>query len=294
MKCKEIESQLSAYLDDEVGGSEKQAIKSHLEECKDCSELVRELEETKRLLVEFAEEPVPQEVVEKVKAGIREAERAKRAAPSKDIKESFLSRKALGYIIALASVLAVVIVVLIPLRGFFSVPMEPTMKLAPVSPSKEGESSQEQKGAAPQAEERQMGRAAAPEADSMVAEDMVRASDTNYDKGKVNELLDSYEDKEKQKTEAEVFSVEQRDEKISSMLAIAKALELDANHLEQCFEVLKSQNENILPIYAEKTKFETRDAWIIVLKDFSSATKGSQMKAYVLTTPACEIVLEVD
>ena len=293
MKCKEIRSLLSAYLDDELGLDEKQAIKSHLEECKDCSELLLELKETKSLLGQITEEPVPQEVAEKVTAGIREAERAKRTAPSNDIKQPFLSRKALNYIIALASVLAVLIVVLIPLRGLFLVPMEPSMKLAPAPPSKEGESSQEQKGAAPEAEERETQDAALPHAKSPT-EGRVQVSDTNYDKQKVNELLDSYELIEKGTTETETFSVEKRDEVISSMLTEAKTLNLDANHLDQCFGVLVSQNENILPVYAEKTRFEGNDVWIIIVNEFSPDTKSREMKAYVLGTPVCEIILEVD
>ncbi len=94
------------------------------------------------------------------------------------------------------------------------------------------------------------------------------------------------------KTEA--FSVEGRDALISNMLTEAEGLKEDVNHLDQCFAVLVSQNENILPVYAEKTKFEGKDVWIIIVNDFSPDGKNPKMKAYVLTTPVCEIILKVD
>ena len=294
MKCKEIKSLLSAYLDDEVSRDEKQAIKLHLEECKDCSELLLQLKETKSLLSEIAEEPIPREVAEKVKAGIREAERAKKTEPSKDIQESFWSRKALGYIFAFAGVLVVLIVVLIPLRGALFFSTEPAVKLAPTSPPRESKSLESQKGAAPQAEKREAEGQVAPHADSLVAGGGVQVSDTNYDKRKVNELLDSYERTEEQTAKTDTFSADRRDVMISSMLTEAQGLKLDAHHLDQCFGVLVSHNESILPVYAEKTRFEGKDVWIVIVNEFSSDPKSPEMRAYVLTTPVCEIILEVD
>jgi predicted anti-sigma-YlaC factor YlaD len=50
MNCRYVQSRLSAYLDFELSGDEQQLIRSHLEECIECSCEFESLRRTKQLL----------------------------------------------------------------------------------------------------------------------------------------------------------------------------------------------------------------------------------------------------
>ncbi|OYT71309.1 MAG: hypothetical protein CFK49_03715 [Armatimonadetes bacterium JP3_11] len=50
MNCRYVQSRLSAYLDFELSGVEQQLIRSHLEQCIECSEEFESLRRTKELL----------------------------------------------------------------------------------------------------------------------------------------------------------------------------------------------------------------------------------------------------
>lgn len=50
MNCKNVQSLLSAYLDEELSGREMLDIREHLHECNDCTEELRCIEGLKRLL----------------------------------------------------------------------------------------------------------------------------------------------------------------------------------------------------------------------------------------------------
>lgn len=57
MTCKNVQSFLSAYLDEELSGQEMLDIRAHLGECEDCSEELRTVECVKRML---GDAPVPE------------------------------------------------------------------------------------------------------------------------------------------------------------------------------------------------------------------------------------------
>lgn len=50
MNCKNVQSQLSAYLDEELAGREMIEIRDHVSQCRDCEEELRCVEGLKRLL----------------------------------------------------------------------------------------------------------------------------------------------------------------------------------------------------------------------------------------------------
>lgn len=50
MNCRYVQSRLSAYLDAELSGTEQQQIRSHLEQCIECSLELESLRQTKRIL----------------------------------------------------------------------------------------------------------------------------------------------------------------------------------------------------------------------------------------------------
>ncbi|HVT13961.1 MAG TPA: zf-HC2 domain-containing protein [Fimbriimonadaceae bacterium] len=50
MNCKNVQSQLSAYLDEELAGREMIEIREHLRDCRECEEELRCVQGVKRLL----------------------------------------------------------------------------------------------------------------------------------------------------------------------------------------------------------------------------------------------------
>lgn len=72
MNCRYVQSRLSAYLDFELSGEEQQLIRSHLEQCMECSAEFESLRRTKQLLRQM---PVvkPQSGPEQVLMRVRQA-----------------------------------------------------------------------------------------------------------------------------------------------------------------------------------------------------------------------------
>jgi anti-sigma factor RsiW len=58
MNCKNAQSLLSAYLDDELNGREMLDIRAHLHECGECTEELQSIESVKRML-EASPVPAP-------------------------------------------------------------------------------------------------------------------------------------------------------------------------------------------------------------------------------------------
>jgi negative regulator of sigma E activity len=291
MKCKKVFSLLSSYIDDEVSSEERKKIEAHLKECQDCSNSLHELRETVGLLGDLEEAPVPPELAEKIKAGIREEERKKvqQISTEKGQKGIFPNR-ALSYILVFSGIMVAIIAVIIPLRTFWSL-QTVTKRVIPKSEKSLGVRKQPPLGT--QQDETRSGKTA-ESFDSIAAGEKVKVTAANYNEGGVKKLLDFCKEREEQKPTSEIFSSQTRDETISSMLNEAKNLKLNVSHFEQCFGVLMAQNENILPVYAEKTRFKDKEVWIIVVKEFLPGDKGAEMKAFVLGTPVCELIFSTD
>lgn len=79
MNCRYVQSRLSAYLDVELSGVEQQLIRSHLEQCMECSDEFESLRRTKQLLRQMPI-VVPRSGPEQVLLRVRHATPAPRRA----------------------------------------------------------------------------------------------------------------------------------------------------------------------------------------------------------------------
>lgn len=59
MNCKQVETNLSAYVDQELGLAEIRAIRGHLFECPACAKMVEEERQLKHALRAIKEAPIP-------------------------------------------------------------------------------------------------------------------------------------------------------------------------------------------------------------------------------------------
>jgi hypothetical protein len=76
MSCDKISEELSAYLDGELSGEEKEAVRAHLEGCADCRELLEKLRETAGAVKELPPVRAPKDLRDKVMASVaKESER---------------------------------------------------------------------------------------------------------------------------------------------------------------------------------------------------------------------------
>lgn len=75
MTCASVRNLLSAYLDSELSGSEMQAVRAHLEECRDCRAECDSLREVKSLLRGLPPCCAPDGMEERLKAALRRSER---------------------------------------------------------------------------------------------------------------------------------------------------------------------------------------------------------------------------
>lgn len=80
MNCRYVQSRLSAYIDVELSGAEQQQIRSHLEQCIECSLELESLRRTKHILRQM---PVvaPSRGPEQVLLRVRQSAPAPRRAP---------------------------------------------------------------------------------------------------------------------------------------------------------------------------------------------------------------------
>lgn len=288
MKCKEVLSLLSSYIDGEVSREETCQIEEHLEDCKSCSSALAELRSTISVLSNIDEAQIPEEVAGQIKSVIREEEqnRAKKKSPATD-SHGIFSRKVATSLVVLSGLMALAIVILILLRIFW--PLQTTVNFTPKSLETQTSQDKMQDGAQEESE--------ATSELQKAGIDQVRViqTSTNYDQKGLSELLASYEgQKEKETSEAEEFSVDTRDGDIANMLRQAQELKLDASHLAQCFDVLIARDDAMVPIYGELSYFEGREVWIIIVKDFSADSGRFSFRAYALSTPVCEILYETD
>lgn len=70
--CKEIENNLSLYLDDSLSGADKQAVEEHLKSCPQCTKVLVQLSKTHALVNNLAEVEPPAWFKQKIMAKVRE------------------------------------------------------------------------------------------------------------------------------------------------------------------------------------------------------------------------------
>jgi hypothetical protein len=70
--CKEIENNLSLYLDDSLSGADKQAVEEHLKSCPRCTKALIQLSKTQTLVNNLAEVEPPAWFKQKIMAKVRE------------------------------------------------------------------------------------------------------------------------------------------------------------------------------------------------------------------------------
>ena len=70
--CKEIENNLSLYLDDSLSGADKQAVEEHLKSCPRCTKALIQLSKTQTLVNNLAEIEPPAWFKQKIMAKVRE------------------------------------------------------------------------------------------------------------------------------------------------------------------------------------------------------------------------------
>ena len=69
--CKEIENNLSLYLDDSLSGADKQAVEEHLKSCPRCTKALIQLSKTQTLVNNLAEIEPPAWFKQKIMAKVR-------------------------------------------------------------------------------------------------------------------------------------------------------------------------------------------------------------------------------
>ncbi len=290
MKCKQILPLLSSYIDGEVNTEDKEEIETHLKGCAMCSKTMAQLRETVDSLKYMHEVSMPSELEERIKAGLRAEEQAKEAASSTDRgKQPALLGNALRYLLVFSGVLAAIIAVIIPLRAFWFV--QDSSKTTPktvesLGVQEEKELSRESNKATGKVE---------PEAsfDSAPVGGRVRTSSVNYNNEGIDRVRDFFEEQEGG-ADSEIFSADIRDETIAGMLEEAEQLQLEANQLEECFEIVLAQNKTVIPAQTEKAIFEDREVWVIVLKQFSPHRDGFEIEAHAVETGTYKILYSTD
>ncbi|MDI6821442.1 MAG: hypothetical protein QMD66_00960 [Actinomycetota bacterium] len=109
----------------------------------------------------------------------------------------------------------------------------------------------------------------------------MKISSNNYNRGEINEFLKSTGWK-LEGAETQTYGAEFRDRIISSMADEAARLGGDSGELRECLEIL-SKDEYDIPLYAERAKFEGKDAWIIIIDRRGPVLKGGlqHLRVYV-------------
>lgn len=290
MKCKQILPILSSYIDGEVSTEDKEEIETHLKDCVVCSKTLAQLRETVDSMRYMPEVSVPSELEERIKAGLRAEEQAKEAVSSTDRgKQTALIRNALRYLLVFSGVLAAIIAVIIPLRAFWFV--QDSSKTTPktvesLGVQEEKELNRESNKATGKVKPEQS-------FDSSPAGGRVKTSSVNYNNKGIDRVRDFFQEQEGG-ADSEVFSADTRDETIAAILEEAEQLHLEATQLEKCFETLLAQNQTIIPVQAEKSVFEDREVWVIVIKQFSPHRDAFEIEAHAVEIGTYKILYPTD
>lgn len=74
MQCERAQEMLSPYLDGELPTAEREAVATHLEECRACFAVVSDYRRTGRTIAAAGREPLPSGLAERVRASLERAE----------------------------------------------------------------------------------------------------------------------------------------------------------------------------------------------------------------------------
>src|SRR4030042_1857941 len=110
MECEDILKRLKAFLDSEVEEAERTTIQSHLMDCPDCADVLRQLKQLAGVLQTWKAEEPPEDLYERLQAGLKSQESWWRKA----LTPAFAGRAALRF----AEVAAVVFITLAASRHF--------------------------------------------------------------------------------------------------------------------------------------------------------------------------------
>jgi len=102
MKCEHIEELLSAYLENELSGEQRQMVTDHLKVCSDCQELLSLIQEVSSSLTTFPEVEISPELRSQLRTIPEKKQRFK-------LYLDFLIRPALQPFMAAATVLLTVV-----------------------------------------------------------------------------------------------------------------------------------------------------------------------------------------
>ncbi len=124
-QCKDIRRELEAFLRNDIDETKRKGIQHHLDECQDCSEVLRQLKKLSRVLQTWREiEPSPM-MYEKLKARLKKPE----STWNRIFTYSYGKRIALRF----AQVATIVVLTLL-VGSFFRKPVPKTQKeLAPIN-----------------------------------------------------------------------------------------------------------------------------------------------------------------
>jgi len=290
MKCKQILPLLSSYIDGEASTEDEEKIETHLKDCTVCSKTLAQLRETVDSLRYIPEVSVPSELEERIKASLRAEEQAKEAVLSTDRgKQTALIKNALRYLLVFSGVMAAIIAVIIPLRAFWLV--QDSSRTTPKAVESLGVQEEKELG---RESDKATGKVKpAPSFDSSPAGERVKTSSVNYNNKGIDGIRDFFKEQEGG-ADSEIFSADTRDETIAGMLEEAEQLHLEANQLEKCFETIVAQNQTVIPVQVEKTIFEDREVWVIVIKQFSPHRDGFEIEAHAVEIGTYKILYSTE
>jgi hypothetical protein len=110
MECEEVHQRIKAFIDDDLEDSERTAVRDHLDGCRDCSRVVKQIEKLTGVLRTWRAETPPADLYERLKAGLES-----RGSRWKKVWTPAFAGKA---VLRLAEVAAVVVITLAVSRYF--------------------------------------------------------------------------------------------------------------------------------------------------------------------------------
>lgn len=273
MKCQRVLSLLSAYLDGEISEKIKGQVEEHLVSCKECTQRLSELKEAVRLVGELGKVTIPAEESSQIRAATkRSIER--RGKPSPNLWQQLALKPAYSrYLIAAASILVLLIIILIPLRIRQTSVPERTPEKAPISPS-----------GTTQRTGKELFTRGSFSTQKLSPE--VKVSNQNYKA----EEVDRFASQPIAQRFAETYTVADSKkfvgELIASMLNQAEGMGIPTEGMRRSLEVVLGQSRYpSLPSYAEKTKLEGQEVWIIVVNwgTGGDEAKLNRIKIYAIS-----------
>ena len=73
MKCEQVQSLLSLYLDGALRGAQMQQVAAHIEECASCRAEYKQLQNTQRLVAGLGKQPAPPELALRLRVALSQA-----------------------------------------------------------------------------------------------------------------------------------------------------------------------------------------------------------------------------